>query len=140
MTWWMTSPSASRQTSQLIPSDVHNSDLNNYGRKRSTAYLTERRNERNETLEEEEEARPPYLHVSSPCVADLRREVKKYREANLSFDAVYDCGWHWWDYRRSSYAFNRYRQDPPARRSKHASEVYLFILVILDNFSARRPA
>ena len=139
MTWWITSPSASKQTSQLIP-DVQNSDLNNYGRKRGTAYLTERRNERNETLEEEEEARPPYLHVSSPCVADLRREVKKCREANLNCGAVYDCGWHWWDYRRSSHAFNRYRQDPPARRSKHASEVNLFILVIFDNLSTRRAA
>lgn len=65
MTSWMTSLSASTQTSQLIPSDGHNSDLDNYGSERNTSYLKEKRKERNEALEEEEEARPPYLHVSS---------------------------------------------------------------------------
>lgn len=62
MTSWMTSLSASTQTSQLIPSDGHNSDLDNYGSERGTSYLKEKRKERNEALEEEEEARPPYLH------------------------------------------------------------------------------
>lgn len=65
MTSWMTSLSASTQTSQLIPSDGHNSNLDNYGSERGTSYPTEKRKERNEALEEEEEARPPYLHVSN---------------------------------------------------------------------------
>lgn len=63
MTSWITSLFGSTQTSQLIPSDGHHSDLNEYGGGRGTSYIAEKRKERNEALEEEEEARPHYLHV-----------------------------------------------------------------------------
>ncbi|MCJ1467346.1 hypothetical protein MMC07_005970 [Pseudocyphellaria aurata] len=62
MTSWMTSLFASTQTSQLVPTDDHDSNLDNYGDERGTSYITDKRRKRNEALAEEEEARPPYLH------------------------------------------------------------------------------
>lgn len=86
MTSWMSSLFASTQTSPLLPSNGHDSDLENYGDESGTSYLTDRRKERNETLEEEEKARPPYLHVSNSFGLDPPRKIKCYgREANLTF-------------------------------------------------------
>ena len=73
MTSWMSSRFASTQTSQLLPPNGHDSDLDGYEDESGTSYLTNRRKERNETLEEEEKARPPYLHVSSSFGEDQRR-------------------------------------------------------------------
>lgn len=78
MTSWMSSRFASTQTSQLLPSNGHDSDLDSYGDESGTSYLTNREKERNETLEEEEKARPPYLHVSNSFGEDQRRKVKYY--------------------------------------------------------------
>lgn len=79
MTPWMTSLFASTQTSQLVPSDGHDSDLEKYGDERGTSYFTENRRKRNEALAEEEEARPPYLHVSNYP----RREVGCWAERQV---------------------------------------------------------
>lgn len=141
MTSWMSSRFASTQTSPLLPSNGHDSDLDNYGDESGTSAVSNRRKERNETLEEEEKARPPYLHVSNSSGEDRRIKFKHYgREADLTFFAVDDRRWYWWDYRGPTHAFNRYRQNTPTRRPEHSSEVYLSFLVIFENLSTRRPA
>lgn len=144
MTSWMTSLFASTQTSRLSPSDGHDSDLHNYGGERGsrgTSHFTEKKKERNEALEEEENARPPYLHVRNSFGANQHGEVNcDGKDANLTLGAVYDRRGYRRDYRRSSHAFNRYRQNPPARRPKHSFKVYLSILVIFDHLSTGRPA
>lgn len=136
----MTGLFASTQTSQLIPSDGHDSNLDSYGGERGTSYPAEKSEEHNEALEEEDNARPPYWHVSDLWAQITAEKVKFYgREATLTRGAVDDRRWHWWDDWRYPHAFNRYRQNSSARRPEHTSEIYLSILVVFDNLPTRRP-
>lgn len=65
---WMTSLFASNQPTQLLPLHVQEStisyDQDEYGERKEITRRKGRRKERHETTEgEQEEARPPYLHV-----------------------------------------------------------------------------
>ena len=44
----------------------------------------------------------------------------------------------WWNIWRHSHALDRYGKDPTARRSAHASKVWLIILYVRQNIPPRR--
>lgn len=78
---------------------------------------------------EEEEARPPYLHVSSHGFFD---------GAQMLICIVYDCGRNWWNYRRLFDALVGYGKDQTARRSAYSSEIHNNVLINFYDLAAGR--
>ncbi len=107
----------------LAPADGHNPpDIDRHlGVSVDHGAIHEKRTEsrsRHALDEEEEEGRPPYLHVSD-CVAP-----ECYSAPNIAdHHAVDDCWWYWRHDRRSLDALNRYSQNAATGRHTHSSQV-----------------
>lgn len=79
--------------------------------------------------EEEEDVRHPYIHV--------RYDNDLARSPLMPF-TVHARRWIGRYLRGPAHAFHRYREDPTTRRSAHATQIHLSLLILYQNTPPRR--
>ena len=84
------------------------------------------------SMEEEEEVRHPYIHVRHD-----NDDNDLWRSPLMPF-TVHARRWIGRYLRGPTHALHRYRKNPTTRRSAHATQIYLSLLILYQNTPPRR--